>query len=184
MKFKNLIIISVVLLIFSFGFITKKESIPQIGIVFRLEQDSLIYASGFRLFGESVGRMISPTLPEEQFQQNITRIKNARCKLYLCNVFFPSTIKITGPEVDETRVLSYADTVLSRAQRAGLSFIVLGSGGSRRIPDGYDAQKAKTDFIQLCKKLAVVASKYKIIIALEGLQAIETNFLNTDKSCW
>ena len=91
-------------------------------------------------------------------------------------------MKIAGPEVDETRVLSYADTVLSRAQKAGLSFIVLGSGGSRRLPDGYDTQKAKNDFIQLCKKLAVVAAKYKIIIALEGLQSIETNFLNTVKA--
>ena len=134
------------------------------------------------MIGESVGRMLSPTLSEEQFQQNVTRIKNARCKVFLCNIFFPSTMKIAGPEVDETRVLSYADTVLSRAQKAGLSFIVLGSGGSRRIPDGYDAQKAKNDFIQLCKKLAVVAAKYKIIIALEGLQSIETNFLNTVKA--
>jgi sugar phosphate isomerase/epimerase len=158
-----------------------RGAVPEIGIVFRLEQDSLIYASGFRVFGESVGRMISPTLSEEQFQQNVTRIKNAQCKLYLCNVFFPGTIKIAGPEVDETRVLSYADTVLSRAQKAGLTFIVLGSGGSRRIPDGYDAQKAKTEFIQLCKKLAEVAAKYKIIIALEGLQSVETNFLNTVK---
>ena len=158
------------------------ETIPQLGIVFRLEQDSLIYASGFRMLGESVGRMLSPALSEEQFQQNITRIKNARCKVFLCNIFFPGTIKIAGPEVDENRVLSYADTVLSRAQKAGVSFIVLGSGGSRRIPDGYDAQKAKNDFIQLCKKLAVVAGKYKIIIALEGLQSSETNFLNTVKA--
>ena len=155
---------------------------PQLGIVFRLEQDSLVYAAGFRMIGESVGRMLSPTLSEDQFQQNVTRIKNARSKVFLCNIFFPSTMKIAGPEVDETRVLSYADTVLSRAQKAGLSFIVLGSGGSRRIPDGYDTQKAKNDFTQLCKKLAEVAAKYKIIIALEGLQSSETNFLNTVKA--
>jgi sugar phosphate isomerase/epimerase len=156
-----------------------RRAVPELGIVFRLEQDSLVYATGFRMIGESVGKMLSPTLSEEQFQQNVTRIKNARCKVFLCNIFFPSTMKIAGPEVVETRVLSYADTVLSRAQKAGLSFIVLGSGGSRRIPDGYDAQKAKNDFIQLCKKLAVVAEKYKIIIALEGLQSAETNFLNS-----
>ena len=159
-----------------------RGAIPEFGIVSRLEQDSLVYSAGFRMIGESVGRMLSPTLSEEQFQQNVTRIKNARCKVFLCNIFFPSTMKIAGPEVDETRVLSYADTVLSRAQKAGLSFIVLGSGGSRRIPDGYDAQKATNDFIQLCQKLAVVAGKYKIIIALEGLQSIETNFLNTVKA--
>ena len=182
MKFENGIIVSVILFVFSFGFIPKEETIPPLGIVFRLEQDSLVYSAGFRMIGESVGRMLSPTLSDEQFQQNVTRIKSARCKVFICNIFFPSTMKIAGPEVDETGVLSYADTVLSRAQKAGLSFIILGSGGSRRIPDGYDAQKAKNDFIQLCKKLAVVAGKYKIIIALEGLQSSETNFLNTLKT--
>ncbi|HJS55886.1 MAG TPA: TIM barrel protein [Chitinophagaceae bacterium] len=156
-------------------------TIPQLGVVFRLEHDSLIYASGFQMLGESVGRMLSPALSEEQFLQNNIRIKNARCKVFLCNIFFPGSIKIAGPEVDENRVLSYADTVLSRAQKAGVPFIILGSGGSRRIPEGYDVQKAKNDFIRLCKKLAVVAAKYKIIIALEGLQSSETNFLNTVK---
>ena len=76
-----------------------------------------------------------------------------------------------------TRVLSYADTVLSRAKEAGLSFIILGSGGARRLPDGYDAVKAQADFVQLCRKLAMVAGKYRITIALESLQAAETNFL-------
>jgi sugar phosphate isomerase/epimerase len=59
---------------------------------------------------------------------------------------------------------------------------VLGSGGPRRLPEGYDMTKAKTDFIVLCKKLAAVAGKYGIMIALESLQSSETNFLNTVKS--
>ena len=182
MKFTSGIRGFAIILVFLFSFIQKEETIPQVGVVSRLEQDSLVYASGFRMIGETVGRMLSPSLSEEQFQQNIALIKNARCKVYLCNVFFPGTIKIAGPDVDENRVLSYADTVLLRAQKAGLSFIVLGSGGSRRIPEGYDAQKAKMDFIRLCTKLAVLAGKYQIIIALEGLQSSETNFLNSVKA--
>jgi sugar phosphate isomerase/epimerase len=154
---------------------------PQLGIVSRLEQDSLVYASGFRVIGESVGRILSPSLTEEQFQQNLERVRKAKCKVYLCNIFFPGTIKIAGPEVDENRVLSYADTVLSRAKQASIPLIVLGSGCSRRIPDGYDKEKAKKDFIVLCKQLATVAGKYEIKIALESLQSSETNFLNTVK---
>ena len=181
MKFKTSILVSVTLLIFSFGFIPKRNNIPQLGIVFRLDQDSLVYASGFRVIGESVGRMLSPSLTEEQFQQNLEKIKKAKCKLYLCNVFFSGTIKIAGPDVDEKRVLSYADTVLSRAKQAGLPVIVLGSGTSRRLPDGYDMVKAKKDFIELCRKLAVLASKYDVKFAFESLQSSETNFINTVK---
>ena len=182
MKLKIGILLYAIFFFLLFGFMPRKKSIPDLGIVAPLEQDSLIYASGFRMLGESVGRMLSPSLTEDQFQQTLTRIKKAKCKVLLCNIFFPGSIKIAGPAVEESRVLGYADTVLSRAKNAGLRFIVLGSGGARRIPDGYDAVKAQADFALLCRKLAMVAGKYGITIALESLQAAETNFLITLKS--
>ena len=177
MKLKIEIIASGILLFVLFGFMPGKKSIPRLGIVAPLEQDSLIYAAGYRMLGESVGRMLSPSLTEEQFQLNLARIKKAKCKVYICNIFFSGNIKIAGPVVDENRVLSYADTVFSRAKKAGVHFIVLGSGGARRIPDGYDVQKAQADFVLLCRKLAIVAEKYSIMIALESLEATETNFI-------
>lgn len=182
MKSKALVFLSAILLIVLFGFKSADKAIPHLGIVAPLEQDSLIYASGFRMLGESVGKMLSPSLTEEQFQQNLTRIKQARCKVFLCNIFFPGTMKIAGPQVDENRVLGYADTVFSRAKKAGIPFIILGSGGARRIPEGYNVEKAKVDFASLCRKLAKIAAKYRIMIALESLQVAETNFLITLKS--
>jgi sugar phosphate isomerase/epimerase len=182
MKLKIGILLYAIFLFLLFGFMPRKKSIPNLGIVAPLEQDSLIYASGFRMLGESVGRMLSPSLTEDQFHQNLARIKKAKCKVFLCNIFFPGSIKIAGPAVEESRVLGYADTVLSRAKKAGIRFIVLGSGGARRTPDGYDAVKAQADFAILCRKLAMVAGKYRITIVLESLQASETNFLITLKS--
>jgi sugar phosphate isomerase/epimerase len=179
MKFKIGIFLSAIILTILFSFISNKEKIPQLGIVAPIEQDSLIYSSGFRMIGESVGKMLSPSLTEEQFQQNLIRIKKAKCKIYLCNIFFSGGIKIAGPDVNESRVLGYADTVFSRAKRAGIPFIVLGSGGARRIPDGYDTKKAQADFAILCRKIATVAKKYGIMVALESLEATETNFLIT-----
>jgi sugar phosphate isomerase/epimerase len=177
MKLKTGIILAAIFPVVLSGFISPKEKIPKIGIVAPLEQDSLVYASGFRMLGESVGRMLSPSLTEEQFQVNLARIKKAKCKVFLCNIFFPGSIKIAGPDVNERRVLGYADTVFSRAKKAGIPFVILGSGGARRLPDGYDGQKAQADFALLCRKLAIVAKKYNIMIALESLQAAETNFL-------
>ena len=160
-----------------FGFLTPNSSVPELGIIAPLEQDSLAYASGFRMLGESVGRMLSPSLTGEQFADNLQRIKKAKCKVVLCNIFFPGNIKIAGPDVNETRVLGYADSVFSRAKTAGIGLIVLGSGTARRIPDNYDTTKAKRDFVALCRKLSVVAARYEIMIALESLQSAETNFL-------
>lgn len=157
----------------------KKETIPKLGIVGKLEQDSLFYAAGYSAIGESVDAILSPSLTDDQFLQNIERIKKAKCKLYLCNIFFPGTMKIAGPAVDEEQVLNYAAVVLARAKQAGIPVVVLGSGRSRSLPDGYDLMKAKTDFIALCKKLALLANKSDVKIVLESLQTSETNFLNT-----
>ena len=157
----------------------KKETIPKLGIVGKLEQDSLFYAAGYSAIGESVDAILSPSLTEEQFLQNIERIKKAKCKLYLCNIFFPGAMKIAGPAVDEEKVLNYAAVVLARAKQAGIPVIVLGSGRSRRIPDDYDLVKAKADFVELCKKIALLAKKNGVKVVLESLQSSETNFLNT-----
>ena len=173
----NIRIIFALLIICLFSFNQKKEHVPRLGMIASLDQDSLLYASGFHMLGESVGRMLSPSLTEEQFAQNIERIKKARCKVALCNIFFPGKMKIAGPEVDEQQVLTYAEAVLSRAQKAGVPWIVLGSGGSRRLPDGYDQKKATDDFVLLCRKLAITAEKYKVMIVLESLETVETNFL-------
>lgn len=161
------------------GLPLKAQRIPRLGIVESIEKDSLIYAAGFTLLGETVGKLLSPSLNEEQFAENLIKIKAAKTKIYLCNVLFPGSLKIAGPEVDEQKVLAYVDQVFSRAKRAGIPVMVLGSGGSRRIPVGYDNQKAKDDFALLCRKLGQVARKYKITIAFESLNSGETNFINT-----
>jgi sugar phosphate isomerase/epimerase len=158
------------------------ETPPRLGIVAPLEQDSIVYQAGFRMLGERVEKLLSPSLTEEQFQINLSRLKKARTRVFLCNVLFSGKMKIAGPEVNEKQVLGYADTVFLRAKKAGIPFLILGSGGSRRIPDGYDVQKAQADFALLCRKLAKLAKKYNIMIALESLEATETNFLITLKS--
>ena len=178
MKAKVIAILAIVLL---YGFKTPQQSQLPLGIIASLEKDSLVYAAGFRLNGGSVGTLISPSLTAEKFQQNLDKIKKSKCKIYLCNVLFPGKMKIAGPDVDEQKVLAYVDSVFLRAQQAGVQIIVLGSGTSRRVPEGYDMLKAKNDFVAICKKLAISAQKHNVKIALENLQSKETNFLNTVK---
>ncbi|MBD0260962.1 MAG: sugar phosphate isomerase/epimerase [Cytophagales bacterium] len=155
------------------------QPVPALGIVASLDDDSLAHHAGFTLLGETVGKLLSPSLTEAQFEANVARIKQTRCKVHLCNVLFPGSMKLVGPQVNETRILNYVDTVFYRAKRAGIPLIVLGSGGSRRLPEGYDAGQAKGEFAVLCRKLAGVAQKHGVTIALESLNRTETNFLNT-----
>lgn len=180
---KNRFLILWFLLIISFSSLTVNgQSHPKLGIATNLDQDSLAYLSGFRMITESAQKILSPSLTEEEFQINLKKIKSAKCKVMTCNLFFPGNIKIAGPDVDEAKVLAYTDVLLSRAKQAGVKFIVLGSSGSRRIPEGYDLVKAKSDFVKLCNKLGQIAKKYQITIVLENLETTETNFITSLKS--
>lgn len=175
---KGLVLLTVVVLV-SLGFVSEKPDYPRIGMVTSLKQDSIAYAAGFRSIGESVLKMISPSLSEKELHTNLEDIKSAKCKVLMCNLFFPGSIKIAGPAVNEKQVLGYVDSVLTNARKAGITYIVLGSSGSRNIPENYDLDKAKDDFVVLCKKMGQVAAKHKVTILLENLQKSETNFLTT-----
>lgn len=177
MKLKSVTVIAFLFL----SSVIYAQSIPKLGIASSIANDSILYASGYDLIGESVSRMVSPKLSEEDFQKNVQILKNAKCKVYMCNVFFPSNIKIAGEGVNDERVISYADTVFKRAQILGIPVIVLGSGGPRKLSEGYDYNKAEKDFAALCLKLAKTAQKYNIRIVLENLNSTETNFITTLK---
>jgi sugar phosphate isomerase/epimerase len=137
-------------------------------------------ANGVSVIEESVNNTFSPRrVTEDQFRENVKKIKAARVKVVAANVFFPGEIKLLGPSLDEKIVLGYVDTVMRRCQEAGVRIIVLGSGNSRKLPAGYDSVKASMEFIGIVRKMAEVAKKYDRIIAIENLNSTETNFVLT-----
>lgn len=158
----------------------KRIAIPDIGVVQSIEHDSLLKQFGYRYLVESVGKIISPkSVSEEQFQINLAKIKGLKIPLYAFNIFIPGELKVVGPDVNEQAVLQYVESVFQRCNTAGVDRIIWGSGGSRRVPDGFDPATAKQQFIAIAKKIASLAGKYKILIALENLNSTETNFINT-----
>jgi sugar phosphate isomerase/epimerase len=153
---------------------------PEIGIAQSLDNDSLLYASGYRYVVENVQNIFSPIkVSDEQFEKNLIRIKKAKLKIYAVNVFIPGELKLVGPDVDETKILLYCERVFQRCKAANVNMIVWGSGGSRRIPDEFDRAKAKEQFIAIARRVAAMASQHKVILALENLNRSETNFINT-----
>jgi sugar phosphate isomerase/epimerase len=151
---------------------------PEVGVVASVGKDSVVHAAGMRYIEENVVNSFSPRkVNEAQFKENLARFKAAKVKLGAVNVFFPGDIKLVGDQLNETVVLGYVDTVMRRCRQAGVKIIVLGSGGSRRLPPGYDSLKASRQFIDIVRKMAVVAAKYDRIIAIENLNYTETNFV-------
>jgi sugar phosphate isomerase/epimerase len=153
---------------------------PVVGVIASVSRDSLLTANGISVIEESVNNTFSPRrVTEAQFLENLKKIRSAKVKVAAANVFFPGDIKLVGPAVDERVVLGYVDTVMRRCKEAGVKIIVLGSGGSRKLPDGYDSVKASKEFIALVRKMAEVAEKYDRVIAIENLNHTETNFVLT-----
>lgn len=158
----------------------QKAFIPEIGIVQNIENDSLVRAQGYRYMVESVGKLISPkTTTVEQFRINREKISRMKIPMYGFNIFIPGELKVVGPDINEKAVLEYVDTVFQRCKSAGVNRIIWGSGGSRRVPEGFDHAKATEQFISIAKKIAAAASRYDITLALENLNSTETNFITT-----
>lgn len=152
---------------------------PSLGVATSYENDSILHAAGFVYIEETVRKILSPSVTEPQFRQQVALLRQSRCKIETCNLFIPAEIKIVGPAVQEERVLGYVDTVMQRAKAAGIRLIVLGSGGARKLPEGITPAAAKPAFIALCRKMAQIAARYDCTIAMENLNSTETNFINT-----
>jgi len=97
-----------------------------------------------------------------------------------CNVFFPgASIKLVGPERDEGAIRAYLAEALRRVARVGAKVVVLGSGAARRIPEGYDAARARAEFAAAAAMAGDEAQKAGVTVALEPLNRKETNLLNS-----
>ncbi|HEY0865999.1 MAG TPA: TIM barrel protein [Fimbriimonas sp.] len=89
------------------------------------------------------------------------------------NVFFPGSIRLAG--LDATDYRPYARRTIERAAAIGVATMVVGSGGSRRAPDGIDGEAI---FIDVCRNLQSIADQHGLRIAPESLNQSETNVGN------
>lgn len=158
---------------------------PTIGIVQDLEHDSLLHASGYHSLVVSIAGYFSPkNVSDKKFGENLQLFKKSKMSLYACNIFIPADLKVVGPGVDEVSILKYTNIVFKRCQAAGVKMIIWGSGGARRVPDGFDKVKASEQFISIARKVASLAARYEIVLALENLNSTETNFITTLKEAY
>ncbi len=175
-RFASIIFISVVLFVLP----SSAQIKAYISINTDIANDSFLYSNGFRYVEEVVSRSFSPVnMSDSAFVLKLKQIRNAKCKVVAANSFLPGHLKLVGPVINEAAILGYVDTVMKRAAAAGLRLVVLGSGAARQIPPGFDRDTAKKQFIVIVRKMAIVASKYKIPIAMENLNKGECNFINS-----
>src|SRR5277367_5273711 len=102
------------------------------------------------------------------------------------NLFIPSDIKVTGPNIDKERQMEYVRRALDRVSRLGVRLVVFGSGGARQVPEGFSRQEAFEQLVDFGKRIAPEARSHNITIAIEPLRKQESNIINntTEALAW
>ena len=96
------------------------------------------------------------------------------------NCFLPGRIKVVGPERDDEEIKEYLATVFEKTAPLGIKSIIFGSGGARKVPDGYPREKAKEEIASFLSELVLpFAKKYDTVVGIEELNSGETNIINT-----
>jgi len=140
---------------------------------------SAIAPSGLDYVEENVQNFLAPEGPETEFANRLAQAGAAARNIRAACCFLPGSHKCVGPQVDEARLLAYAESAFARARRAGIDTIVFGSGGARAVPEGFSAATAFIQFTDLLAKLAPIAARHGVTIVVEPLNRGEVNFINT-----
>lgn len=125
---------------------------------------------GFRTFA---------AMSDEDFAKFAAKVKENKLPTPVANVFLPNEQKVVGPNIDDAKIIDYAQRGFDRAKQLGIKTVVFGSGGARKVPDGFAKEEAMKQLVALAKKLAPEAKKRGIVMAVEPLQTKETNIINT-----
>ena len=118
-------------------------------------------------------------MSDADFESLLKAVKETGIPVKATNGFIPgkSGIRITGPDINPAKQLEYAKKCLPRLHKIGVKVAVLGSGGARRIPDGFSKEQAFKQMVDFCKLLAPVAEANEVVIAIEPLNSNECNFI-------
>ena len=96
------------------------------------------------------------------------------------NLFLPGTLRLTGPDaVSPEEQLAYVKKAFTRLNRLRVRTLCFGSGGARRVPDGFSKEAAFAQLVAFGKRIAPEAKANGITVVIEPLRRQETNIINT-----
>ena len=143
-----------------------------------MEQVATIMNAGYEYI-ESPVRALAIGEPESSAQPFFDAVKKSGLSVEAFNVFVSAELPIIGPNVDDVALRAHVDSIVSRVDGLNTSIIVLGSGGARTIPDGWDPQAARSQFLSFCSLAADAVTQAGLTIVIEPLAESTCNFIHT-----
>ena len=149
----------------------------KLGVCASAENAGFIAAAGFDYIECALSGLAA--MNEIEYSAALENVLNSPIRAEAFNLMIPPTIPVAGPHFNNTNIRNYFDHVLPRASSMGCRVIVFGSGGARKVPDGYDKKDAYDDIIAYLRIAGDRCEKYGITIAIEPLNSAECNILNS-----
>jgi D-psicose/D-tagatose/L-ribulose 3-epimerase len=118
-------------------------------------------------------------LPDDEFARIADRLSQTGIPCEACCIFYPRTIRLTGPDVDWAQVEEYNGRAIARAAQLGAKVIVFGSSGAKNVPEGFPYDRAWEQIVQAMRIAAPVAARHGITIVIEPLNRKEANIVLT-----
>jgi D-psicose/D-tagatose/L-ribulose 3-epimerase len=168
---------AVLLVILSFAHPSGQDHRVQVGFCTGLKGIDAAKAAGFDYVELSTSELAA--LSDADFESAEVRIRQLGVVVPVTNLFLPATLKVTGPEIDRDAQLAYVRKAFERLSRIGTGLVVFGSGGARRVPDGFSKDEAFAQLVDFGRRAAVEARRHGITIAVEPLRRQETNIINS-----
>jgi sugar phosphate isomerase/epimerase len=150
----------------------------KLGCCTSIDNAAVVHAAGFDYIECGLVSLI-PEADDATFAPVLESYRAAPLPVLAFNLFLPGDLKVVGPDVDWARVEHYVETALPRAQTIGAQTIVFGSGRSRSVPDGFSRSQAVEQLVRFLRKVADVAERTGITIAIEPLNRRESNIINS-----
>ena len=105
--------------------------------------------------------------------------------VYAANCLFPFTdVRLTGVDTDEQAIRAYCEKTFSILAELGVKMVVFGSGGAKRVPEGFAYERAWEQLEWLSTLLGEYAEKYDQTVVIEPLRTQECNIvLSVREAC-
>jgi D-psicose/D-tagatose/L-ribulose 3-epimerase len=156
---------------------TQERTKVRVGYCTTLKNLDAAKAAGFEYVELSATEIAS--LSDADFDAAAAHIKALGIATPAANLFLPATLKVTGPQTDPEQQMQHVRKAFTRLSTLGTVVVVFGSGGARRVPDGFAKEEAFKQLVDFGRRAAREARAHGITIAVEPLRRQETNIINT-----
>ncbi len=149
----------------------------QVGYCSTLKNIDAAKAAGFDYL--ELGTSEIAALSDEEFEKAVAHIKEVGLQVPVTNLFLPAALKVTGPQTNRDEQMAYVKKAFARLSRLGTGIVVFGSGGARRVPEGFSKEDAFKQLVEFGKRIAPEARAQGLTVAIEPLRREETNIINS-----